>query len=259
MHRYFLEVSYNGSDYSGFQSQHNANTIQTEIERAIEILLKEHVFLTGSSRTDAGVHALKNYFHFDTEIQCQAFNSMGNHFPLLYKLNAILPGDIVVNKIYKVSLDAHCRFDAVSRFYSYYIYQFKNPFLRDRAFYFPFKLDIERMQMAASIVREYSDFTSFSKRNTQVKTFICKIEESVWTFKDGCLIYNVRANRFLRGMVRALVATMLQVGRGKISLDEFKEIIEAKNCTKASFAVPAHGLFLINVNYIPEYFKRISN
>ena len=199
--------------------------------------------MTGSSRTDAGVHALQNFFHFD-------YDSVINS-DLIYKLSAILPDDIVAKKITHVSDDAHCRFDAVSREYNYYIYNHKNPFLKDTAFFFPYKLDIEKMQQAAAIIKEYTDFTSFSKRNTQAKTFVCQITESKWFQQDNCLIYNVKSNRFLRGMVRALVATILKVGRGKLTLDEFKAIIDAKDCTKASFAVPAHGLFLVKVEY-PE-------
>lgn len=241
MPRYFLEVSYKGTAYSGFQSQENANTIQAEVETAFEILQKERLVMTGSSRTDAGVHALQNFFHFDYE------GIVNPKF--VYKINAILPADIVVKNIRQVSNEAHCRFDALSREYKYFIYQHKNPFLADRAYYFPFTLDVELMQQAAAILKEYSDFTSFSKRNTQVKTFQCSILESHWIEENGCLVYNVKANRFLRGMVRALTATMLKVGRGKISLDEFRQVIEAKDCTKASFAVPAHGLFLISVAY----------
>ena len=241
MPRYFLEVSYKGTAYSGFQSQENANTIQAEVETAFEILQKERLVMTGSSRTDAGVHALQNFFHFDYE------GIVNPKF--VYKINAILPADIVVKNIRQVSNEAHCRFDALSREYKYFIYQHKNPFLADRAYYFPFTLDMELMQQAAVILKEYSDFTSFSKRNTQVKTFQCSILESRWIEENGCLVYNVKANRFLRGMVRALTATMLKVGRGKMSVDEFQQVIEAKDCTKASFAVPAHGLFLISVAY----------
>jgi tRNA pseudouridine38-40 synthase len=241
MARYFLEVAYKGTAYSGFQSQHNANTIQAEVEKAFAILQKQRIEMTGSSRTDAGVHALQNFFHFDYE------GSISPQF--VYKINAILPPDIVVKSVNPVSNEAHCRFDAVSREYRYYIYQHKNPFLDDRAYYFPYKLDIARMQVAAEIVKKYSDFTSFSKRNTQVKTFQCYLLESKWYYIDNCLVYNVKANRFLRGMVRALTATMLRLGRGKIDLEEFQQIIEAKDCTKASFAVPARGLFLEKVEF----------
>ncbi|HMT73891.1 MAG TPA: tRNA pseudouridine(38-40) synthase TruA [Chitinophagaceae bacterium] len=241
MPRYFLEVSYKGTAYSGFQSQENANTIQAEVETAFEILQKERLVMTGSSRTDAGVHALQNFFHFDYD------GTINPKF--VYKINAILPPDIVIRNIRQMNDEAHCRFDALSREYKYYIYQQKNPFLADRAYYFPFKLDVPLMQQAAEILKEYNDFTSFSKRNTQVKTFQCNILESRWLNENDCLVYNVKANRFLRGMVRALTATMLKAGRGKISLEEFRQIIEAKDCTKASFAVPAHGLFLVSVQY----------
>jgi tRNA pseudouridine38-40 synthase len=245
--RYFLEVSYKGTNYSGFQSQKNANTIQAEIEKAFRIILKEEIQLTGSSRTDAGVHALQNYFHFDIKDELSS--------QLLYNLNAILPGDIVVKNLLKVKNDAHCRFDSVSREYKYFVYQKKNPFLTDTAFYFPYTLDLELMQNAATIIKEYSDFTSFSKRNTQVKSFVCDIKESQWVIEGECLVYNVKANRFLRGMVRALTATMLKMGRNKINIDLFRNIIESKNCTLANFSAPAHGLFLVRVVFSGSYFN----
>lgn len=227
--------------------QQNANTIQAEMEKALHILLRKEISLTGSSRTDAGVHALQNYFHFDID---ETFSEAGgSSSALIYKLNAVLPADIMAKKLVKVADDAHCRFDAASREYKYYIYQQKNPFLDDRAFYFPYKLDITLLQQAAGIISQYTDFTSFSKRNTQVKTFNCSIQHSVWVHEGDCIYYHVKADRFLRGMVRALVATMLKVGRRKTTLDQLKEIIEAGDCTKASFATPPHGLFLIAVKY----------
>lgn len=244
MSRYFLEVSYKGTNYSGFQSQKNANTIQAEVEKAFEVLQKNKVVMVSSSRTDAGVHALQNFFHFDHD------NELHQHF--IYKMNAILPGDIVIKNVSKVSAEAHCRFDALSREYKYFIYSNKDPFLKDRSFYFPFPLDIEKMKEAGEIIKEYSDFTSFSKRNTQVKTFTCQITESIWESGENSFIYQVKANRFLRGMVRALVATMLQVGRNKISIQKFREIIEFKDCTQASFAAPSQGLFLIKIEF-PDY------
>ncbi len=245
MSRYFLEISYKGTAYSGFQTQENAITIQSEVEKAFMILQREPVSMTGSSRTDAGVHALQNYFHFDFE------GIIHPHF--IYKLNAILPPDIVLHHLIPMGAEAHSRFDAVSREYRYFIYRSKDPFLQDRAYYFPYQIDLASMQEAASILKTYEDFTSFSKRNTQVKTFTCRIEESDWSQEGNSLVYRVKANRFLRGMVRALTATMLKVGRGKISLDEFRSVIEARDCTKASFAVPAHGLFLQQVNYPAGY------
>ena len=244
--RYFLEVAYKGTNYSGFQSQKNANTIQAEIQKAFQIILKKELELTGSSRTDAGVHAYQNYFHFDLESELSS--------QLLYNLNAILPNDISVKNLLKVKDNAHCRFDAISREYKYHIYQKKNPFLTDKAFYFPYTLDIEAMQNAALIIKEYSDFTSFSKRKTQVKSFVCDIKESRWVIQEECLIYNVKANRFLRGMVRALTATMLNLGRRKIDLAAFRRIIETRDCTLANFSAPAHGLFLTEVCFPANYF-----
>lgn len=250
MPRYFLEVSYKGTNYSGFQTQKNANSIQEEVEKALLILRKEKVLLTGSSRTDTGVHALQNFFHFDSDSPLHTLRGIkGDEDKFVYKLNAILPADIVVKSIARVNDDAHCRFDAVSREYKYFIYREKNPFLSDRAFYFPYKIDMVRLQEAAGLLKEYEDFTSFSKRNTQVKTFVCRIQVSEWVMENGCLVYHVKGNRFLRGMVRALTATMLKVGRGIIDVNDFANIIEAKDCTKASFAVPPHGLFLIAVDY----------
>jgi tRNA pseudouridine38-40 synthase len=246
MPRYFLEVAYMGTRYNGFQVQANAGSIQAEVERAFQVLQRELVVLTGSSRTDTGVHALQNYFHFDFDQDL--------HEQFVYKMNAILPSDIVIRGLARVDDSAHCRFNARSREYKYFIYRQKDPFLSDRAFYFPYKLNWDAMQEAADILKEYSDFTSFSKRNTQVKTFVCDVRESEWIREGGCLVYRVRANRFLRGMVRAMTATMLRVGRGKIDLDGFRAIIEARDCTRASFAVPAHGLFLVSVEMPPAIF-----
>ena len=247
MSRYFLEVSYKGTNYSGFQIQQNANSIQAEIEKAIQILQKKKISLTCSSRTDAGVHALQNFFHFDFEGQINP--------QFVYRMNAILPGDIVVQKIMAVQQESHCRFDAISREYKYFIYWHKNPFLKDRAFYFPYKLNIELMQQAAALIKGYKDFTSFSKRNTQVKTFNCCIMESTWERENECLVFYVKADRFLRGMLRALVATMLKIGRGKMTITAFKQVIEAKDCTKITFAAPSYGLFLMRVNYKGKQFE----
>lgn len=241
MPRYFLEVMYKGTAYSGFQVQENALSVQQVVEDALKVYLRQPVVLTGSSRTDAGVHALQNYFHFDYT------GAIPERF--LYNINAILPGDVVIRSLRQVADEAHCRFDAKSREYAYHLYREKDPFRADRAWYYPFPLDTEGLNRAAAILREYQDFTSFSKRNTQVRTYLCRIEESYWEHHVDGHIYHVRANRFLRGMVRGLVGTMLQVGRGKISEQRFREIIEAKDCTKADFTTPAHGLFLVRVNY----------
>ena len=240
MPRYFIEVSYKGTAYSGFQVQDNANSVQAEIEKALQIFYKETFELTGSSRTDAGVHAWQNFFHFD---------SIAEIADASYQLNAILPDDIVIKRIYEVAPEAHCRFDARSREYRYYIYHKKDPFIEDRAYYYPYTLDLAAMDAAAKEIMAHDDFTSFSKRNTQVKSFICNITQSEWVQENDGLIYTVSANRFLRGMVKGLVGTMLQVGRGKLKLGEFRAIIEFKDCTKADFSVPSHGLFLISVKF----------
>ncbi|TWF44087.1 tRNA pseudouridine38-40 synthase [Chitinophaga polysaccharea] len=243
MNRYFIEVGYNGAQYSGFQVQENSHTVQAEIDRALSLLLRDAIASTGSSRTDAGVNARQNFLHFDTEVPL--------HPQFLYKVNAILPDDIVLKRIYQVPPDANSRFAALARSYEYTLYTHKDPFMKDRGYFFPYKMDIAALQEAAAVIKTYSDFTTFSKRNTQVKTYICKIMESSWTVEGERIVYNVTANRFLRGMVRGLVGTMLRVGRGKLSMDQFREAIESKDCTKADFAVPPQGLFLMNVQY-PE-------
>ena len=245
MTRYFISVLYKGTQYAGFQIQDNANSIQFEVEKALKTFFKTSFQLTCSSRTDAGVHALSNYFHFDTDVMPadEVLNKA------VYNLNAILPRDIVVKVIFPVLDHWHSRFTASAREYWYYLYQNKDPFLSDRAFFYPYKLDLIALNKAASLLKEYTDFTSFSKRNTQVKTFNCSVEKSEWIEANGMIIYQVKANRFLRGMVRGLVGTMLRVGSHKISLDEFSEIIESKNCSKADFSVPPQGLFLIDVFY----------
>ncbi len=250
--RYFIETSYKGTAYAGFQAQKNANTIQAEIEKGLGIYFKQPFRLTGSSRTDAGVHALQNFFHFDTVHPLANDVDERENFQFekpVYHLNAILPRDIVIKKIFRVSENAHCRFDAVYREYKYFIYNNKNPFLEGRAYYFPYKIDLEKLKSCAEIIYLNKDFTSFSKKNTQVKNFICAIIKSEWNLENDILVYNVEANRFLRGMVKGLVGTMLKVGRGIISLQEFEEILESRNCSNADFSVPPDGLFLMKVGF----------
>ena len=255
MPRYFLELAYKGTPFNGFQVQQNANTVQAEVERAANILLGEAVTMTGSSRTDAGVHAKQNYFHFDLSKPVEQYRGISHAGQLVYKLNAILPAAIAVRGLQLVRDTAHCRFDAVRRSYRYSVYAQKDPFLDDRAYYYPYKLQMELMAEAAALVMQYRDFTSFSKRNTQVKSFICVLEQSEWVREERILYYKVAGNRFLRGMVRALTATMLKLGRGHLSLEEFREIIESRDCTKASFAVPARGLCLEAVDFPEFYFE----
>lgn len=230
-----------GTNHSGFQIQPNMPTIQGEVERVMETLLRIHIPLTTSSRTDAGVHAHQNFFHFETDLAIS--------HKMIYNLNAMLPRDISITNIYKMPDSAHARFDAVARRYRYYIYGYKNPFIADRGWYYPFKKDLILLNKAADLLMEYEDFTSFSKRNTDVKTFICHIQHASWVMESDCLVFTVESNRFLRGMVRALVATMLKVGRGTISLDDMRGIIESRNCANADFSAPAKGLFLEEVRY----------
>jgi tRNA pseudouridine38-40 synthase len=246
MNRYFLELAYMGKGYAGFQIQENALTIQEEVEKALKIYYRESFDLTGSSRTDAGVHALQNYFHFDSALEMDPSS--------LYNLNAILPGSIVIKSIRKMKQEAHCRFDALSREYRYYVYASKNPFIAETAYYYPYKINVDALQQAAEEIKQHQDFESFSKRNTQVNNFQCSIKSSEWLLEKDCFVYRVVANRFLRGMVRGLVGTMLQVGRGKMNLEQFKGVIEARDASKADFAVPGQGLFLVSVNYPEEYF-----
>ena len=240
MPRYFIEVCYRGTNYSGFQVQKNSNSVQAETEKALDIFYKQKIELTGSSRTDAGVHAWQNFFHFDLDVAI---------LDDTYNLNAILPDDIVVKRIFKVNDNAHCRFDALSREYHYYIYQDKNPFLQGRAYYVPYTIDVNLLQQSAKELLNYTDFTSFSKRNTQVKSFICNLYISEWVQESDCIIYKVKANRFLRGMVKGFVGSMLLVGKQKITVADFKAIINAKDCTKADFSVSSDGLFLHSVTF----------
>lgn len=242
--RYFLEVSYKGTNYAGFQIQNNAITIQSEVEKALEIVFRFPVSLTGSSRTDAGVHALQNFFHFDLETE---FNSA-----VLYNINSLLPKDIVVKSIFPVPENIHCRFSATAREYKYYITASRDPFSTDTAWFYPYRTDIELLKQVSDVLYNYTDYTAFSKRNTQVLTHDCTIVKSEWTLENNLLIYKVKANRFLRGMVRGLVGTMLLAGRKKISVADFESIIQSKDCTKANFSTPAHGLFLVKV-YYPDF------
>lgn len=244
MPRYFIEVAYNGGSFSGFQIQENAHTIQSEIEKAFLILFRIPVQLTGSSRTDAGVHARQNYFHFDwheTFIQRK-----------LYNLNALLPEAIVIKRIVEVPGDAHCRFHATAREYRYYITTFKDPFLVDRSWYFPYQLNTGTLNKMAAFIKEQNEFKVFSKRNSQVKTYNCIIYESRWEHTTHMHIYHVKANRFLRGMVRGLVGTMLKVARGGMTFEDFCSLFDNQELSGADFSAPAKGLFLEKVDFPSE-------
>jgi tRNA pseudouridine38-40 synthase len=245
MPRYFIEVSYHGASYAGFQKQQNAQTIQGEMEKALGIYFRSVFELTGSSRTDAGVHALQNFFHFDME----AVLDQELLTKSVYHLNAILPAAIVLKRIFPVAGDAHCRFDAVSRTYEYALYREKDPFLQDRAWFYPYQLDLNRLNAAAREMLAHGNFESFSKRNSQVHTYNCTILESEWIERDGMIIYRVTANRFLRGMVRGLTGTMLKVGRNKTDMATFRSIIDSRDASLVDFSVPPQGLILVKVTF----------
>ena len=251
MPRYFLELSYKGTRYSGFQIQENAPTIQWEVEKSLKILLREAIACTGSSRTDAGVHAICNFFHFDTDVEIPE--------ALVYRLNAILPPDIAVRSLRRMHPQAHCRFDAVSRTYRYVLYSRKDPFADDRGWFYPYPLDASVLATVAGIVMDTADFTSFSKRNTQVRTFICSIRESRWEQSEAGWVYHVRGNRFLRGMVRGLVGTMLQAGRGKMGVAAFRNIITSMDNRNVDFTPPGRGLFLMDVGFEDGYFGPVTD
>ena len=240
--RYFIELSYFGKNYHGWQIQPDVITVQEKINKAISTILRKEINITGAGRTDAGVHASQMFAHFDFD------KELNKDFT--YKLNAILPDDIVIYKTILVSKEAHTRFDAVSRSYEYKIVLGRNPFLLDVSWQLNYKnIDIDLMNKAAEILYEYEDFECFSKVKTDVNTFICKVTNAEWKLNENELTFYISADRFLRNMVRAIVGTLLNVGLGKTSLEEFRKIIESKYRSKAGVSVPARGLFLTQVEY----------
>ncbi len=245
MPRYFIKLAYNGANYHGWQSQQNAHSVQDELERCLSLKVGSPIRLTGCGRTDAGVHALVFYAHFDLEFNHEVV--LSNHF--LNQLNVFLPEDIVVYGIYQVESQAHARFDAISRTYQYRIAREKNPFLIDQAFYHYGKLHIDAMQQAANLLLEFTDFTSFSKLHSQTKTNDCIITRAEWVEQGDELIFFITANRFLRNMVRAVVGTLIEVGQGKMTQNQFKEVILARDRSAAGYSVPPHALYLLEVLY----------
>ena len=243
MKRYFIKLAYNGTNYHGWQIQDNADTVQAEVNEKLSLLLGEKINVVGCGRTDAGVHARTFYAHFDiARLNC-------NPDELSYKLDRFLPTDIVVYNIFKVKPDFHSRFSAVSRTYRYYISRTKDPFCDKQCYYFHGTLDIEAMKAASHYLFEFEDFTSFSKLHTQTATNNCVISEAIWEEKNGKMIFTITADRFLRNMVRAIVGTLLEIGKGKLKVEDMKNIIEARDRSKAGFSVPAQGLFLEKVKY----------
>jgi len=242
--RYFLELSYNGKAYHGWQNQPNAISVQEVIEKALSTILKETINIVGAGRTDAGVHASQMYAHFD-------FEGDFKEEDLTYKLNSFLPKDIAIQTIFKVTDEAHARFDALSRTYHYRVSTLKNVFDYDYSYQMHLPLDVDAMNKACEILFEYKDFQCFSKSNTDVKTYNCDIMEAFWTQNDDELLFIIKANRFLRNMVRAVVGTMINIGLGKLKPEDLHQIIASKDRGKAGFSVPAHGLYLVNIEY-PE-------
>ncbi len=242
--RYYVQLSYKGTHYHGWQIQPNANSIQQELNNAFGLLLREPVELTGAGRTDTGVHASYYIAHFDS-----IHSDLHLNQKLLYKINSVLPNDIAIQKICSVKNDAHARFDATSRTYKYFIVQQKNPFFNDSAWQLLQTLDIVLMNKAAQTLKQFTDFTSFSKLHSDNKTNICQIKHAEWTVEDQKLVFNITADRFLRNMVRAIVGTLVDIGLKKINLERLKEIIESKNRSNAGTSAPAKGLFLTDIEY----------
>lgn len=245
--RYFLEFSYNGKAYHGWQNQPNAISVQEVLEKTLSTLLQCEMNVMGAGRTDAGVHASQMFAHFDFEGAFEAKD-------LVYKLNSFLPKDIAVSDVFLVQAEAHARFDALSRTYRYNIATSKNVFNYDFAYQLQLALDVEAMNEACKILSQYKDFQCFSKSNTDVKTYHCVIKEAYWTKKSNELVFTIKADRFLRNMVRAIVGTMVNIGLGKLKVEDLHAIIKSKDRGEAGFSVPAHGLFLEKIAY-PESIK----
>lgn len=243
MQRYFIKLAYSGTNYHGWQMQDNAHTVQSEITEKLSLLLQEKVSIVGCGRTDTGVHARVFFAHF--EVNELPFEKKD----VIFKLNSFLPSDIVIYDLYKVSPDFHSRFSAISRTYRYYISLVKDPFNEKNSYYYNGFLDIESMNIACSYLLNHSDFTSFSKLHTQTTTNNCVIKLAKIERINNMLVFTITADRFLRNMVRAIVGTLIEIGKGKLNAKDINNIIEAKDRNVAGFSVPAHGLFLEKVTY----------
>ena len=240
--RYFIELSYNGKNYHGWQIQPDAISVQQKVNYALSTMLQYEISVVGAGRTDTGVHASQMFAHFDVDQKLDE--------NVVFKLNSILPEDIVVRKVFSVDQEMHARFNALSRSYVYKICLGRDPFLLDFSWQIHSqKFDLNRMNEAAKLLLEYQDFESFSKVKTDVYTFNCDITKAVWIEKENELTFHISANRFLRNMVRAIVGTLLEVGSGKKTVEDFRKIIESKSRSKAGLSVPAKGLFLTAIKY----------
>lgn len=246
MLRHFLEISYDGTEYHGWQNQPNGISIQEVIEEKMAILFKAPIEIIGSGRTDAGVHAMRQFAHFD----CSELPFTKDE--LIYKLNRILPLDVSIRDIHPVIETAHARFDATLRSYHYHISYVKDPFRHKYRYTLWQPLNLSAMQEAAKLLFNYDDFASFCKYHHDAKTTLCKIQKAEWVESPGNLNFIISSNRFLRNMVRAIVGTMVELGKGQITLNDFKQIIETKDRKAAGFSCPASGLFLAEVQY-PEH------
>ncbi len=242
--RYFVELSYNGTNFHGWQTQPNGITVQECLDKALSTYFRQEVVSLGCGRTDAGVHATQFYAHFDL---------LGSNTKLLTNpekgINALLPYSIAVLRVFEVANDAHARFDATAREYKYYLHFSKDPFKLDRSWLYKGKLDVAKMNETAQILLQHTDFSCFSKSNTQTFTNNCKISYAKFEQEVGGLVFTIKADRFLRNMVRAIVGTLVMVGRGDIEMADVEEILESKNRSKAGQSVPACGLYLVAVEY----------
>lgn len=246
MQRYFLKLSYNGTNYHGWQIQKNTpKTVQQIINDSLSTVLGEPIETVGCGRTDTGVHAKEFYAHFDSDKD----NLHQDQRLWLHKFNTITPPDIAIQNIIPVAANNHARFDATARTYQYFIARLKDPFSIDKAYYLHGDIKVDLMQKAAQELLNYHDFSCFSKSNTQVNTNNCKITKAVWTEENGFLIFTITADRFLRNMVRAIVGTLLDIGKEKNSVSDLAKIINSKNRSDAGFSVPACGLYLTKVEY----------
>lgn len=247
--RYFIELSYHGKNYHGWQKQANEISVQETLEKTLSVLLKEEVSVIGCGRTDAGVHAKQFFLHFDYEREIDKEK-------LKYKLNSFLPDDIAIFQLSQVNDEAHARFNAVSRSYQYIISLEKNVFETDLSLYlYKSTISIEKMNEAAKMMMEYTDFKCFSRSKTDVKTYNCTITEAYWERDENRLVFYISSNRFLRNMVRAIVGTLLEIGNARMTLSEFKDVIESRDRTRAGASVKAKGLYLTRVVYPKNILK----
>ncbi|MFY7729643.1 MAG: tRNA pseudouridine(38-40) synthase TruA [Flavobacterium sp.] len=240
--RYFVAFAYNGKNYCGWQYQPHSPSVQETLNKALSTLLRTPIDATGAGRTDTGVHATQMYAHFDYDGQIDSD-------ALTKRVNAFLPKDIVVYRFIPLHDEAHARFDATSRSYEYHIHTFKDAFINEGSWFNFHPLDVDKMNEAARVLFDYIDFKCFSKTHTDVKTFNCKITEARWEQHGNKLIFHISADRFLRNMVRAIVGTLVEVGLGKSTVQDVRNIIESRDRNKAGFSVPAHGLYLTKVIY----------